>query len=560
MASDPELQRRIERKEVHKFVYGGKEYLRKKRVPLAPEVREKLEEAFKSGRVTRGKAARPAKVRLAEELNLSLQQITKWFDNRRTKEYRQDAKMLAYIDEADNNRVKKRGYGGTGDDQAHKLARQGSQQHIHQQHALMHQQQQQQQPSMHPLSAEDAQQQQQQAQGPLEGQPSAQSQDRDDHQGQQQSHDQQQQQQQQEGPPMPPSMSVQVQQQQSQGQDQNEPGSQPGHEMDELSRSHASHVSHAMDHHDVQHGLVSRARKDTDGFSMKLEENNLSEENAKDISRAFRTVKLYLDKDPAFYQVMSGGIDMHDQDAHGENAAFAARRARRRTKVPPTMSSVFENLLSKDSVLYPCVRAVQIAASHGAIKALKTLLIKRDQDFRTLLLWYIIGKYSGDREVEVIMKSIVAGLGAPLQTLNVADILDAHFPELIESKSRGTYDGPQSLDTSTATAPHIPSAGPTGDPSRVIFSQDVYSNPSHWAENFLSEAFVGLKIMHDNMDGEILHVLPPASRSSKEPRFQIYFGHQNEAILGWESVKPYLVSNQWPTQHAASQQAPGQGL
>lgn len=521
MSSNPDLIRKFERKEVHKFVCNGKEYIRKKRVPLSQEIREKLEEAYKSGRVTRGRSARPAKVRLADELNLTLTQVNKWFDNRRLKESRQESKMLDYIDHADEELKLKKRKVSKQHEQAQLQAQLQAQQDLQQQHD--HHQQQQEQIQQQQDHQESDQQQAQRAQ----------------HHGMNQMPGENSHVDTQSMAPQPP-------------QDDHQGNSD---ELEQAS-THPEHVHHAshLDADDTQSN-PNRSRKETEAFSSKLQENNLSENINKDIARSFRVIKHYLKGDGSFFQHINPELDLIDGDAMGDRS-FASRRNRRRTKVSPTMSNVLESLLGKESVLFPCVRAVQTAASQGAIKALKTLVLKSEQNFRTFLLWHIIGKYSGDREVETIMKSVMNGFGNSLQNLNVSEALERCFPELIESKPRSAYDAGNALvlsGTSGGPSAHMPSGLPHGDSSRVIFSVDSYPSSTHWAEGFLSEAFVGQKIIHENIDGEITQVLGPLSRTSKEPRFQVYLASGENITLSWDSVKPYLVSgSQWGsvTSHA----------
>ena len=73
-------------RESHNFTLGGKTYTRKKRRPLSRMKKERLEEAFQRKEVPRGRHGSSAKKRLAKELDMSVKEVHKWFDNRRTKE------------------------------------------------------------------------------------------------------------------------------------------------------------------------------------------------------------------------------------------------------------------------------------------------------------------------------------------------------------------------------------------------------------------------------------------------------------------------------------------
>lgn len=73
-------------RESHNFTLAGKTYTRKKRRPLNRLKKERLEEAFQRKEVPRGRHGSAAKKRLAKELDMTVKEVHKWFDNRRTKE------------------------------------------------------------------------------------------------------------------------------------------------------------------------------------------------------------------------------------------------------------------------------------------------------------------------------------------------------------------------------------------------------------------------------------------------------------------------------------------
>lgn len=78
------------------FNYQPKLYPhRKKRKPLTEAKRLRLEDAFARKEVPRGRLGSTAKERLAKELELTVKEVHKWFDNRRTKENSLEKRLFA---------------------------------------------------------------------------------------------------------------------------------------------------------------------------------------------------------------------------------------------------------------------------------------------------------------------------------------------------------------------------------------------------------------------------------------------------------------------------------
>lgn len=86
---------------------------------------------------------------------------------------------------------------------------------------------------------------------------------------------------------------------------------------------------------------------------------------------------------------------------------------KRKPRVQATLQNVVEVSFSKDSCFFPLVEAIQVIAAEGYLDTLiRRVLHEPPRNLRTFLMWYAIGKHSGDRTVAAVVRSFMQGMHA----------------------------------------------------------------------------------------------------------------------------------------------------
>mmetsp|Transcript_5135 Transcript_5135/g.7817 ORF Transcript_5135/g.7817 Transcript_5135/m.7817 type:complete len:430 (-) Transcript_5135:729-2018(-) len=420
----------VKSQEYHDFTYQGKVYHRRKRVPLDPAKKEKLEQAFKAGLVPRGRHGRAAKEKLAKELDLALGAVNKWFDNRRVKDALHNKRMIELVDKGDDPEIKK----------------------------------------------------------------------------------------------------VATKRRAIEGIVQVGTTASKIPDTGELERTKLP-LEHQRS--------AGKTRREHISFGDKLEQNNFNQGGVDDeVLRAFQVVKHYFNGSDNLWQFLRQeepnsfqmGLDLDDDNnmmptrSGHYGVPHIHKRARRKSPLAPTWQNFVDHALTpRDAPLYPLVKAIQIIAGRGAIKALFAKVQTQEQNFRSFVFWYALGKWSGDITLEYFVRSMNKGFADSLNSASIAASIQECFPELIESPNKPHGEGIR----------------------KPIFSAEVRSVHFKWQHRFVEDLFIGQKINRgEETNGEILQVIPPSGHQ-EFPRFKVsYPSDGSPRIISWDDLRPSLQT--WP--------------
>lgn len=250
------------------------------------------------------------------------------------------------------------------------------------------------------------------------------------------------------------------------------------------------------------------------------------------VQEHFRQVNRYFD---GSFDLKLKGVHLELSDEVKKMEKDEEKR-KRKPRVTPTLQNVLDNVFSKDSCFHPLVKAVETISAKGFLDGLIRRVLHEPANLRTFFMWFIIGKYSGDRISGAVFRCFLSGLAPAISKLSLADVLEQQLPELLDGAINRTTKSPYALFSGDVKDEHS-----KGDIKPLM--------------DFLNKTFVGRIVSHkkkavvssagtegDTMvTGKITKVLQPTQRSGGEPRFRVFYAQLDVAsTVSWSMVKQLI--------------------